>query len=188
MATVAPAQSPATTLTKRTGAVGRCKWFHTGRGYGFLTVVDGLDNHLTDVFVHHTAIRVDNTGGPSSTPPDGIVSPSRGSLTLGEYVQFDVVQGHERDAQAANVTGLFGGPLLCQSRRQRREHPVREGLLPPWEPPQPLPPPPPPPPFGGVPLGVGGHRPNYPQPPPFNPIALQPPPPSPPPPPPPLGG
>jgi len=62
---------------------GSVKWFDDQKGYGFITLDDGSK----DCFVHHSAIAGDGFK----------------SLTEGERVQFDVVQGPKGPA-AENVT------------------------------------------------------------------------------------
>jgi CspA family cold shock protein len=57
---------------------GTVKWFNDSKGFGFLTRDDGEK----DVFVHHSAIRGDGFK----------------SLTEGQRVQFDVVQGQKGPA------------------------------------------------------------------------------------------
>jgi len=63
---------------------GTVKWFNDAKGFGFITREKG-----PDVFVHHTAIQ----------------SEGFRSLSEGDRVQFDVVQG-PKGAQAANVRRL----------------------------------------------------------------------------------
>ena len=60
------------------------KWFNDSKGFGFISLEDGSK----DVFVHYSAIQ----GGDEYR-----------SLTEGERVQFDVVDG-EKGPAAENVT------------------------------------------------------------------------------------
>jgi CspA family cold shock protein len=64
---------------------GTVKWFNDAKGFGFVTPEDGSK----DCFVHHSAIQ--GSGFKS--------------LTEGERVEFDVVQGTKGQA-AENVTKL----------------------------------------------------------------------------------
>jgi CspA family cold shock protein len=66
-------------------AEGTVKWFSNEKGYGFIERGDGE----ADVFVHFSAI--DGEGYKS--------------LTEGQRVSFDVVQG-DKGLQASNVVGL----------------------------------------------------------------------------------
>jgi CspA family cold shock protein len=66
-------------------AEGTVKWFSNEKGYGFIE----RGNGEADVFVHFSAI---NGEGYKS-------------LTEGQRVSFDVVQG-DKGLQAANVTAL----------------------------------------------------------------------------------
>ena len=61
---------------------GTVKWFSNEKGYGFIEREEG-----EDVFVHFSAIAMDGYK----------------SLTEGQKVEFDVVQG-SKGLQAANVT------------------------------------------------------------------------------------
>lgn len=77
--------------------IGQCKWFSDRLGYGFLTVVSD-DLKGKDIFVHHSGINPLNS--------------KYRTLKKGEYVNFDVQEG-EHGYQATNVTGVYGGPLMC---------------------------------------------------------------------------
>jgi cold shock protein len=59
-------------------ATGTVKWFNDAKGFGFITV----DGQAKDVFVHHSAIQ--GTGFKS--------------LTEGQKVEFDIVQGQKGPA------------------------------------------------------------------------------------------
>lgn len=76
---------------------GQVKWWNDRLGYGFATVSTG-PYHGQDVFVHHTGIRP--------------LRSNYRSLRRGEYVNFNITKGH-RGKQAIDVTGINGGPLLC---------------------------------------------------------------------------
>ena len=64
-------------------ATGKVKWFSNEKGFGFIEREGDED----DVFVHHSAIQMDGYR----------------SLTEGQQVQFEVVQG-DKGLQASNVT------------------------------------------------------------------------------------
>lgn len=64
---------------------GTVKWFNDSKGFGFIA----LENGGKDCFVHHSAIQGNGFR----------------SLTEGERVEFDIVQGQKGPA-AENVTRL----------------------------------------------------------------------------------
>jgi len=92
---------------------GRIKWFNNKAGYGFITVIDGPDPSVTetDIFVHHTAIKVQD-------------DQQYRYLTQGEYVELSLkaVDGSESfKVQAEDVKGLKGGKLMCETRNESRQ-------------------------------------------------------------------
>lgn len=82
---------------------GRVKWFNNKAGYGFVTVTDG-DRSGTDVFVHHSAINVENQ--------------QYKYLVQGEYVEFVLIKttSGDHEWQASSVSGIKGGKLMCETR------------------------------------------------------------------------
>lgn len=83
--------------------IGRVKWFNNKSGYGFITYGDD------DIFVHHTGLAVNNRDMFKY-------------LVEGEYVSFRRQQatGTSHKWQASDVTGVNGGPLMCETREERR--------------------------------------------------------------------
>ena len=81
--------------------VGCVKWFSNNIGYGFVTVYTEGEMKGRDVFVHHSGIRPLNS--------------NYRTLQKGEYISFDLGES-DNGKQAINVTGVFGGPLLCDHR------------------------------------------------------------------------
>ena len=92
--------------------LGRVKWFNSRKGFGFVTLLtkrDG-DTEQTDVFVHHSHVCVDQE--------------QYKYLVEGEYVSLDVhpVDGNEEwKHQAANVRGVCGGQLMCETRHTQQQ-------------------------------------------------------------------
>lgn len=87
---------------------GRVKWFNNKAGYGFITVTSGSQTN-TDVFVHHSAICVNQE--------------QYRYLVQGEYVQFELCQVENNDHkwQAGKVKGIDNGKLMCETRLENRQ-------------------------------------------------------------------
>ena len=85
---------------------GMVKWFNSRAGYGFITVC----GETRDIFVHYSNVKSDNL--PYTY------------LTQGEYVEFDLAStdNNEHKYQAVNITGIRGGPIMCESKRNERQH------------------------------------------------------------------
>ena len=90
---------------------GQVKWWNDKLGFGFATVCEGLERGR-DVFVHHTGIRP--------------VSSNYRTLRKGEYVNFNITEGHNGH-QAVDVTGICGGMLMCDVASSF--HAVRKRVL-----------------------------------------------------------
>jgi cold shock CspA family protein len=92
---------------------GCVKWFNMKTGFGFLTVVNsvcGSDLKVgSEIFVHHSNVKVNEE--------------QYRFLVQGEYVEFDVsnVANGQHSCQAVNVTGMFGGKLMCETRNEARQ-------------------------------------------------------------------
>ena len=93
--------------------VGCVKWFNMKTGFGFLTVVhSGGSSEVkvgSEVFVHHSNVKVQDE--------------QYRFLVQGEYVEFDVsnVANGQHSCQATNVTGMYGGKLMCETRNDARQ-------------------------------------------------------------------
>ena len=92
---------PEIELARLTGIV---KWFNNKAGYGFVTALEGEQNG-SDIFVHYSSIGGDNQ--------------QYRFLTQGEYIEFSLVKSttEKYEYLAKNVTGVKGGPILCETRR-----------------------------------------------------------------------
>lgn len=93
--------------------IGQVKWFNNRLGYGFITIMTPGEHDQEDIFVHQQHIN------PQSS--------DYRSLQQGEYVSFKLgaadgdtdSQGDGYTNQAINVTGVFGGSLLCDQIPRR---------------------------------------------------------------------
>ena len=92
--------------------IGNCKWFNKKLGYGFITVYTG-EKRGVNIFVHHTGIKPLNSNFRT--------------LRKGEYVHFNIVDGLN-GLQATDVTGVLGGPLMCDNIETRRPSSTARGL------------------------------------------------------------
>ena len=81
--------------------IGSVKWFNNRKGFGFLTDMDTKD----EVFVHFSGVDV----------PEGVFK----ALYEGEYVSYNESTDDNGKKVAVNVTGVKGGPLLCQNETKR---------------------------------------------------------------------
>jgi CspA family cold shock protein len=90
---------------------GRVKWFNNNAGYGFITITDGVKSG-EDIFVHHTAIVVQ--------------SEQYKYLVQGEYVSFSLATtaNATHETQAVGVSGINGGKLMCETRRENKSDKV----------------------------------------------------------------
>jgi cold shock CspA family protein len=82
---------------------GIVKWFNNKSGYGFIR------NHEEDIFVHYQQLVV----------PNDVYK----YLVQGEYVSFlkKELTGNHHKCMAVNVTGVGGGPLMCETRQKMKE-------------------------------------------------------------------
>lgn len=92
-------------LGRRTGQI---KWFNNNAGYGFITINSG-ENSNNDIFVHYSSILVKNS--------------QYKYLIQGEYVEFNLVKSStdKHEYQANDVSGINGGPLMCETRRNYQQ-------------------------------------------------------------------
>jgi cold shock CspA family protein len=97
--------------------VGKVKWFNNKAGYGFITVGENSGSP-SDVFVHFSNIQVSNS--------------QYKYLVQGEYVEFTLSPLNEgkHEFQAVQVSGIGGGPTLCESRRVSREETPEDSTRP----------------------------------------------------------
>jgi CspA family cold shock protein len=89
---------------------GRVKWFNNKTGFGFITIVGGNDQFkdASEIFAHHSAIKVSQE--------------QYRYLVEGEYVEFSVssIASGDHKFQAADVRGVKGGKLFCETRHEQR--------------------------------------------------------------------
>lgn len=89
---------------------GRVKWFNNKTGFGFITIVGGNDEFkdASEIFAHHSAIKVSQE--------------QYRYLVEGEYVEFSVsnTAAGDHKFQAADIRGVKGGKLFCETRHEQR--------------------------------------------------------------------
>jgi CspA family cold shock protein len=87
-----------------TRITGRVKWFNSKAGYGFITACEG-DLVDKDIFVHYSSIKSEASHYKY--------------LTQGEYVDFSLTKptNEKHEYHAVDVSGVKGGPILCETRR-----------------------------------------------------------------------
>jgi cold shock CspA family protein len=92
-----------TTEPQRT--TGIVKWFDSKGGFGFITILKGQTDEGKDIFVHYSALTT--------------VQSQYKYLVLGEYVEFVLEKAENKKYEyfAQSVSGIFGGNLMCESRR-----------------------------------------------------------------------
>ena len=84
--------------------IGRVKWFDWDKAMGFIQQIDpSTGQAIEDVFVHKSEIR-------ATKAPYHLIK-----LITGEIVEFKKTppQSGKPQAQATEVTGFCGGPLIC---------------------------------------------------------------------------
>ncbi len=85
---------------RHTGIV---KWFNNKTGFGFITSLD--EPHAPkDIFTHYSSITSSNS--------------LYKYLVQGEYVEFEIVatNNDKHEFQSVGITGIKGGPLMCETR------------------------------------------------------------------------
>jgi len=90
--------------------IGRCKWFNSKNGYGFISFKNDKDN-INDIFIHHNSIKVNNE--------------QYKYLVVGEYVNFKIIQNDNINNKykyyASEVCGIDDGKLMCETRKEIKD-------------------------------------------------------------------
>lgn len=84
--------------------IGMVKWFNNKSGFGFITVCSPCEHKGKDIFVHFSSISITKT--------------QYKYLIQGEYVDMTIVKvnSDKHEFQAANISGVLGGPIMCETR------------------------------------------------------------------------
>jgi cold shock CspA family protein len=98
--------------------LGCVKWFNNRSGYGFIVAIGDQANY-GDVFVHHSQLRISDPNVYKT-------------LNTGEYVEFEIspTSDGKHKYQANNVTGVYGGKLMCENAPSPLRRPSRRSLEP----------------------------------------------------------
>jgi CspA family cold shock protein len=84
--------------------LGKVKWFNSKAGYGFITAIEG-EQDGKDIFAHYSELDIDDS--------------QYKYLVQGEYIEFQLAKldDSKYEYQAAKITGVRGGDLLCKTRK-----------------------------------------------------------------------
>jgi cold shock CspA family protein len=88
----------------------RVKWFNRTAGWGFVSLTKGAEEHENDdIFIHWKSLNVENE--------------QYKYLVNGEYVNLKInyTASGEHSYQANSVTGIDGGPLMCETRNTEND-------------------------------------------------------------------
>lgn len=94
--------------------LGLVKWFNSKYGYGFITALEG---DKKDIFVHYSALNICDS--------------QYKYLVQGEYVEFELVKStnENHEFQAVNISGIKGGPIMCETRFNSREEDDKSNVV-----------------------------------------------------------
>jgi len=85
--------------------IGNVKWYDSKKGYGFVTLLTPDLENKDDVFVHYSNINVSDGNYKRLFP--------------GEYIEFEIGPGKDGRSVCLNVSGPYGGLLLCENEHHR---------------------------------------------------------------------